>query len=342
MTNYRMTAAVAGGAGFIGSHLVDYLLAGGHRVVVIDDFSTGSRANLAASLGHPRLNLVEGSVLDEDAVEDVVARCDTVFHLAAAVGVHTILERTAESLRTNLHGTETVLRAAARHGCRFLFSSTSEIYGKNVADGLREDDDRIMGSTLTSRWSYAAAKAIDELLTYCYWRDQGLPAVIVRLFNVVGPRQTGRYGMVLPRFVDQVLSGRPLTVYGDGTQTRCFCAVTDIVPALVALVETQRAAGQVVNLGGTEEVAISDLAERVSSIVGARGSVVHVPYEMAYGPGYEDMQRRVPDISRARDLVGFEPTTGLDEVIRAMVASRSRPAQLASATVPVGEVLGAG
>lgn len=319
-----MRAAVTGGAGFIGSHLVDHLLAHQHQVIALDNVSTGDLANLDAAQQDPAFEFVRGSILDKDAVEDVVTRCDTVFHLAAAVGVQTIVDRPIESLRTNLHGTENVLAAVARHGRRFLFASTSEVYGKNTADRLGEHDDRILGSTVKSRWSYATAKALDELLTYCHWRDHGLPAVIVRLFNVVGPRQTGRYGMVVPRFVDQALAEQPITVYGDGQQRRCFCAVSDVVPALVALVEEPRAYGEVVNIGGTEETTIADLAARVRGLLGSGSDVVRVPYEEAYGEGFEDMQRRVPDTTRARELVGFRPVMGLDELIVAVANDRRR------------------
>ncbi len=317
-----MKAAVTGGAGFIGSHLVDHLLAGGHQVVALDNLATGDLGNLDGALDHPAFEFVRGSILDEPLVDEVVGQCDTVFHLAAAVGVHTIVDRPIESLHANLHGTEVVLAAVARHGSRFLFASTSEVYGKNTANRLREHDDRILGSALKSRWSYATAKALDELLTYHHWLASGLPAVIVRPFNVVGPRQTGRYGMVLPRFVGQALAGEPLTVYGDGRQRRCFCGVSDLVPALVALVEEPRAYGEVVNLGGSDEITMTDLADRVRRLVGSASEVVYVPYEDAYGAGYEDMQRRVPDTTRARELVGFVPTVGLDELIATVAAAK--------------------
>jgi UDP-glucose 4-epimerase len=316
-------ALVTGGAGFIGSHLVDHLLAHGHEVVALDNLSTGVATNLLAATDRPGFKFVRGSILDAPLVNEVVARCDTVFHLAAAVGVHTIVDRPVESLRINLHGTEIVLAAVARHGRRFLFTSTSEIYGKNTADRLGEDDDRILGSALKSRWSYATAKALDELLTHCHWCDAGTPTVIVRPFNIVGPRQTGRYGMVLPNFVDQALAGRPITVYGDGRQRRCFCSVTDMVPTLVALIEQPRGYGQAVNVGGHEEVSIAELADRVRRGVGSASEVVYRPYEEVYGSGYEDMQRRVPDTTRARELVGFSPTVELDELI-AMVAESKR------------------
>ncbi|MEU6354143.1 NAD-dependent epimerase/dehydratase family protein [Streptomyces sp. NPDC047072] len=315
-----MRALVTGGAGFIGSHLVDHLLGLGHDVVVLDDFSTGSMANLAGVAD--RVITVRGSILDETAVEEATDGCDTVFHMAAAVGVRTIVNRPLESLHKNLRGTETVLEAAVRHGARLLLASSSEVYGKNTKDGLGEDDDRVLGSPLKSRWSYAAAKGLDELMAYCYWERHGLRAVMVRPFNIVGPRQTGHYGMVVPTLVEQALTGRPLTVHGDGNQRRCFCAVGDVVPALVALVTDVRAHGRVFNLGSTEEVTIRELAKRVLRVTGTRGPIVHVPYEEAYGPGFEDMARRTPDTSRARELIGFRPRTSLDEVIAAVAADR--------------------
>lgn len=315
-----MRTLVTGGAGFIGSHLVDHLLAVGHDVVVLDDFSTGSAANLVRAAD--AVTMVRGSILDEATVEQATKGCDTVFHLAAAVGVHTIVDRPLESLRMNLLGTETVLEAARRQGARLLLASSSEVYGKNAKDSLEEDDDRVLGSPLKSRWSYAAAKGLDELMAYCYWREHGLRAVMVRPFNVVGPRQTGRYGMVVPTLVGQALAGRPLTVHGDGTQRRCFCAVGDIVPALVALVMDDRAYGRVFNLGGTEEVSVRELADRVLRVTGSDSPVLHIPYERAYGPGFEDMARRMPDTTRARELIGFRPRTSLDEMIEAVAADR--------------------
>ncbi|MEV0170612.1 NAD-dependent epimerase/dehydratase family protein [Streptomyces sp. NPDC050803] len=315
-----MKALVTGGAGFIGSHLVDHLLGLGHEVVVLDDFSTGSMANLARSAA--AVTAIRGSILDEAAVEAATDGCDTVFHLAAAVGVRTVVDRPLESLHKNLRGTETVLDAASRQGARLLLASSSEVYGKNTKDRLGEDDDRVLGSPLKSRWSYAAAKGLDELMAYCYWQRHGLRAVIVRPFNIVGPRQTGHYGMVVPTFVEQALTGRPLTVHGDGTQRRCFCAVDDIVPALVALAADVRAHGRVFNLGSTEEVTVRELAERVLRVTGSRAPIVHVPYAQAYGPGFEDMERRMPDTTRARELIGFRPRTSLDEVIAAVAADR--------------------
>ncbi|MQA97001.1 MAG: NAD-dependent epimerase/dehydratase family protein [Streptosporangiales bacterium] len=320
-----MKAVVTGGAGFIGSHLIDLLLDQGHEVVALDDLSTGSRANLDRASAGPRFRLVEGSILDEDLVGSVTAGADVVFHLAAAVGVHLIVDHPLRSLRTNLYGTEVVLDAAVRHGCRLLLASTSEVYGKNDADGLHEDADRILGSPLKSRWSYAAAKGLDELLTYTYGQEHGLRAAIVRLFNIVGPRQTGRYGMVVPRFVGQALTGRPITIYGDGQQRRCFGSVHDVVPAMVTLACEPRAEGQVFNLGGREETTIGALAHRVRELTGSPSAITHVPYDEAYGPGYEDMRRRMPDTTRAHELIGYKASRDLDDIIISITDSLRAP-----------------
>ena len=317
-----MKCFVTGAAGFIGSHLVEDLIAAGHVVVGLDDFSTGREQNLAAVAGHPRLQLERGSVVDQQAVDELTAGADSVVHLAAAVGAFVIRDKTLESLRTNIHGTENVVAAASRFGARLLVASTSEIYGKNMTVGLREDDDRIVGSPLRSRWSYAEAKAIDESLVDAYVRERGLQAVIVRLFNTVGPRQTGRYGMVIPRFVRQALTGQPLTVFGSGEQIRCFCHVQDVVPALIRLVGTDRAVGLAVNLGSSEQVSIGELARRVIEATGSASTIEQTSYLEAYGTGYEDMQRRVPNCDLARDLVGFAATKSLDEIIRAVIADQ--------------------
>jgi UDP-glucose 4-epimerase len=317
-----MKCLVTGAAGFIGSHLVEDLLAGGHLVTGLDDFSTGSEQNLAGVASHPRLRMVRGSVLERHTVDELAADADCVFHLAAAVGAFVIRDKTLESLRTNIHGTENVVAAASRHGARLLLASTSEIYGKNMTVGLREDDDRIIGSPLRSRWSYAEAKAIDESLVDAYVRERGLRAVIVRLFNTVGPRQTGRYGMVIPRFVRQALTGEPLTVFGTGEQIRCFCHVSDVVPALTRLICSERAYGLAVNLGSSEQVSIGELARRISAATGSSSPLVHASYLDAYGPGYEDMQRRVPNCALAEQLVGFRATRSLDEIIRAVIAEQ--------------------
>jgi UDP-glucose 4-epimerase len=317
-----MTTLVTGGAGFIGSHLTESLLSSGEDVIVLDDLSTGSEQNLAGVLNHPSLQFVKGSILDESLVDDLASRVHTIYHLAAAVGTFTIIDKTLESLHTNLHGTERVITSALRHGARVLIASTSEIYGKNTKIGLREDDDRHIGSPLKNRWSYAEAKAIDETLAYLYSVEHGLQTVIVRLFNTVGPRQTGRYGMVIPRFVRQALAGEPLTVFGTGDQIRCFCHVHDVVPALRALMADSRAYGQAFNIGGTEQVSISQLAERVRTVLRSSSTTVSVPYESAYGAGFEDMQRRVPDCTRARQLIGFQPSRSLADVIRDVAADQ--------------------
>ena len=315
-----MTTLVTGGAGFIGSHLTESLLSSGEDVIVLDDLSTGSEQNLAAVLDHPSLRFVKGSILDASLVNELVGQAQIVYHLAAAVGTFTILDKTLESLRTNLHGTENVVDSAARHGARVLIASTSEVYGKNTKIGLREDDDRHVGSPLKNRWSYAEAKAIDETLAHLYAVEHGLQMVIVRLFNTVGPRQSGRYGMVIPRFVGQALAGEPLTVFGSGDQVRCFCHVHDVLPALRALMADSRAYGQVFNLGGTEQVSITQLAERVVAVTGSSSTITYVPYESAYGAGFEDMQRRVPDCTRARQLIGFQPSRSLADIIQDVAA----------------------
>jgi UDP-glucose 4-epimerase len=323
-----MRALVTGAAGFIGSHLVEHLLDAGHEVVGLDDLSTGTAANLAAVEGRAGWEFVAGSVLDPARVDEVTAGVDTVFHLAAAVGAFVVRDRTIEGIRINVHGTDTVLEAARSHSARLLVASSSEIYGKNTRIGLREDDDRIVGSPLLHRWSYSEAKALDESLVAATVEAHGMPAVIARLFNTVGPRQTGLYGMVVPRFVAQALAGNPLTVFGTGEQIRCFCHVLDIVPALVALAGCDDARGRAVNLGTSDQISIGGLAERVIARLGSPSTIVHRSYEEAYGRGYEDLQRRVPDCSLARELIGFRPGRDLDDVIDAVAADQlgHRPA----------------
>ena len=314
-----MKALITGGAGFIGSHLADCLLARGDHVILLDDLSTGRLSNIEHLDSRPDVEFVLGSILNADLVDHVVSRVDTVFHLAAAVGVNLIVEKPLESLITNIRGTETVVEKTHKYGKRILVMSTSEIYGKNTSDSLSEEDDRILGSPLKSRWSYSEAKAIDEILAYTYWREKGLETVIVRLFNTVGPRQTGSYGMVLPRFVGQALRGQPITIYGTGMQTRCFCHVSDVVVGLVALSEHPEAFGKVFNLGGTEEISIGDLAERIIELVGSNSQLEYVPYDDAYEEGFEDMERRVPNTNLAKQLIGFESSVGLDEIIRSVI-----------------------
>lgn len=316
-----MKTAITGGAGFVGSHLVEYLLDRGDDVIILDNLSTGSLDNLETVRDNPRLTVIEGTILDREAVDSLVRGADRVFHLAAAVGVKLIVAQPLLGLRTNIHGTENILDACREHGTTLLLVSTSEIYGKNAADSLNEEADRILGSPLKSRWTYAAAKGIDEAFAHAYWTEFGLDVAIVRLFNTVGPRQTGRYGMVVPNLIGQALADEPLTVYGDGTQTRCFSYVGDVVPAMVRIAETRSAYGQAYNLGGAEEVSILALAERIIAATRSSSVVTLVPYAEAYAEGFEDMRRRVPDNSKANALVGFVPSTPLDEIIRRVADS---------------------
>jgi UDP-glucose 4-epimerase len=316
-------ALITGGAGFIGSHLADALLARGDSVILLDNLSTGRLENIEHLRHRDDVEFVLGSILNSDLVDDVMARSEICFHLAAAVGVELIVEKPLESLATNIRGSEIVFEKAHKHGTRVLVTSTSEIYGKNTSDRLGEEDDRILGSPLKSRWSYSEAKAIEEILAFTYWRQKGLSTYIVRLFNTVGPRQTGHYGMVIPRFVGQAIKGEPITVYGDGRQTRCFCYVGDVVDGMVKISDHPDASGRAYNLGGTEEVSMEELARRIIEIAGSDSKIRYVPYDEAYEEGFEDMQRRVPDTTRARDLVGFGPTADLDAII-AMVVQDQR------------------
>lgn len=310
-----MRSLITGGAGFIGSHLVENLLAQGDEVIVLDDMSTGAMTNLTGVIDDPRLTIVQGSVLDSRAVQEAVNGSDRVFHLAAAVGVRRILDHPLRGLRINLHGTENVLEAASQRSTPVLLVSTSEIYGKNTADALREDSDRVLGSPLLSRWNYAAAKGLDESFAAAYHHELGLPVQIVRLFNTVGPRQTGRYGMVVPNLVGQALEGRPLTVYGDGQQTRCFSFVRDVVPAIVRIAELPARPVDAFNLGGAREISILELAELIVKVTGSSSEIQLVPYEQAYPAGFEDMRRRVPDNTHATEVVGYEAVTPLEEII---------------------------
>jgi UDP-glucose 4-epimerase len=325
-----MRPLVTGGGGFIGSHLVEHLLHRGEHVIVLDDFSSGQPRNLDHLIGSDDLEVVRGSILDAKLVDELVGRCDVVYHLAAAVGAKMINEQPLDSLRVNIHGTEIVLESAVTHATPVLFASTSEIYGKNYDVPLGEQDDRVVGSPWKSKWSYSEAKAIGEFMAYSVWSSAGLPAVTFRLFNTVGPRQTGRYGMVVPRFVDQALSGQALTVYGDGEQTRCFCHVDDIVPAIAALARNPEARGKAVNLGGSEETTIRNLAERVITVTGSSSEIVHVPYDEVYRPGFEEVRRRVPDTSLARQLVGFAPRLDLDAIIASVADAHERSFQTVS------------
>ncbi len=314
-----MRALITGGAGFIGSHLADHLLDRGDQVVLLDDLSTGRLVNIEHLNDRTGAEFILGSILDAELIDEVASRVDAVFHLAAAVGVNLIVEKPLESLMTNIRGTEMVIEMAHKYDKRLLVMSTSEIYGKNTSDSLSEEDDRILGSPLKSRWSYSEAKAIDEILAYTYWREKGLETVIIRLFNTVGPRQTGSYGMVIPRFVGQALRNEPITIFGDGNQTRCFCHVGDVVEGLAALSEHPEAFGKVFNLGGGKEVSIRELAERVIELAGSQSSLEFIPYDAAYEAGFEDMERRVPNTTRAMQLVGFEPSASLDDIIQSVI-----------------------
>ena len=311
-----MRYLVTGGAGFIGSHLVDLLVEQGHSVLVLDDFSTGRHSNLEHHRDSPHVEVVSGSILNEALVDDAVRRSDAVFHLAAAVGVSLIVQRPLESLATNIRGSEIVLEKCHKYGRKVLVTSTSEIYGKNTSDALKEDDDRILGSPAKTRWSYSEAKAIEEVLAHAYWRDKGLPTVVVRLFNTVGPRQVGHYGMVIPRLVDQALRGSPLTVHGSGEQTRCFCHVYDVRRALLALMESRLAEGETFNVGSRDEISISALAEHIVRQTGSSSSIDLIPYEQAYEVGFEDMERRRPDITKVGAAVDWYPTLDLSDIIR--------------------------
>ena len=315
-----MKALVTGGAGFIGSHLTEALLAQGHQVTVIDDLSTGARENLAAVNESPRLHTHWGSILEDERLQDLVDEADVVYHLAAAVGVRLILERPVETIETNILGTDRLLRCAAKGHKKVVIASTSEVYGKNDRVPLKEDDDGVLGPTTKSRWSYACSKAIDEFLGLAYCQNKGVPVVIVRFFNIIGPRQTGRYGMVVPRFVQQALAGEALTVYGDGQQTRSFTDVADAVRATIELSCHPDAPGQVFNVGNGDEITVEDLARRVIARTDSRADILFIPYERAYEEGFEDPRRRVPDIGKLRAFLGFSPRfdldASLDKVIR--------------------------
>ena len=314
-----MKVLITGGAGFIGSHLSELLVQRGHEVVALDNLSTGRMENLSGLKGNSSFQLVIGSILDERLVDKYAERCDIVFHLAAAVGVQLIVNHPLESLTTNIRGSEIVMEMAYRYNKKVLITSTSEIYGKNANGPLKEDEDRILGSPLKSRWSYSTSKAVDEILAYTYWKEKGLPTVIVRLFNTVGPRQTGHYGMVIPRFVQQALRGEPITVYGNGEQSRCFLHVRDAVRGIADLMQHPDAVGAAFNLGSQEEISIRNLAQKVIQMTGSSSKLEFIPYDKAYEEGFEDMARRVPDISKAKKFVGFSPTKNLDDILKSVV-----------------------
>jgi UDP-glucose 4-epimerase len=312
-------ALITGGAGFIGSHLSERLLAEGHKVLVLDNLSTGSFENIAHLKGRPGFEYFIDSVNNEPLLAELIDRSDVVFHLAAAVGVKLIVEQPVHTIETNVHGTEVVLKHASKKRKLVLIASTSEVYGKNNDVPFREDADLVMGPTSKHRWAYACSKAIDEFLALAHWKERKLPVIVVRLFNTVGPRQTGRYGMVIPNLVRQALAGEPLTVFGDGTQSRAFAHVSDVVGALVALVQEASAVGQVINIGNDEEVTIITLAERIRMLTGSSSRIRFVPYDEAYESGFEDMPRRVPDLRKVGALIGYQPTRRLDDILRDVI-----------------------
>jgi UDP-glucose 4-epimerase len=314
-----MRFLLTGGAGFVGSHLAEALLAAGHEVFVLDDLSTGSIDNIGHLKHRPGFTYTIDTVFNDSLTAELVDRADVVFHLAAAVGVKLIVERPVHTIETNVHGTEVVLRHANKKKKLVVIASTSEVYGKSADVPFREDADLVLGATSRHRWAYACSKMLDEFLALAYWKERKLPAIVVRLFNTVGPRQTGQYGMVLPTFVRQALAGQPITVFGDGTQSRSFTYVGDVVRGLIGLVNEPRAVGQVFNIGNVEEITIGQLAERVKAATSSASPIVRIPYDQAYEAGFEDMPRRVPDLTKIRDLIGYAPKLGLDEIIASVV-----------------------
>ncbi len=328
--NFRRGVLITGGAGFIGSHLAEMLLASGHRVTVIDDLSTGRFENIAHLTRHPNFRFAIDTITNEAVLDRLASECSVIYHLAAAVGVKLIVEKPVHTIQDNVMGTEVVLRTALRYRAKVLIASTSEVYGKGTKVPFREEDDVVLGPTSRSRWGYAASKMVDEFLGLAYHSEYDLPVVIFRLFNTVGPRQVGRYGMVIPRFVGQALRGEALTVYGDGGQSRCFMHVSDAVQAITGLAAHPEAVGQVFNVGNSEETTILDLARRVLAAVDGAPAlppaddprIVRIPYEQAYAKGFDDMRRRVPDTSKLRSLLGWEPRYNLEDILRDVIAEK--------------------
>jgi UDP-glucose 4-epimerase len=310
-----MRILITGGAGFIGSHLTDRLVADGHQITILDNLATGRKENLAAHLSGKSVNFIKGSILDLPLLDGLIKETEYVFHLAAAVGVFNIVNHPLDSLMTNIRGTENVLESAHKYSKPVFVTSSSEVYGKNISDSLKESDDRILGAPVTLRWSYSEAKAIDESLAYAYWVEKKLETRIVRFFNTVGPRQLGAYGMVVPRFVQFALKNEPITIYGNGDQTRCFGHVLDAVDAVVRIAFAENTIGKVINIGNDYEISINDLAKKVIADTNSKSEIVYVPYEEAYGDGFEDMERRVPNIELIKSLVGWEPKRNLSSMI---------------------------
>ncbi len=316
-----MRALITGGAGFVGSHLAERLLAEGHEAFILDNLSTGSMDNIVHLKSHPGFHYTIDDVTNEAVLAELLDQADVVFHLAAAVGVKLIVEAPVHTLETNVHGTEVVLKHANKKKKLVVIASTSEVYGKSADVPFREDADLVLGPTLKHRWAYACSKAIDEFLALAYWKEKKLPVIIVRLFNTVGPRQTGRYGMVIPNFVRQAVAGQPITVFGDGTQSRSFTYVGDVVTALMKLAQEPRAVGEVFNIGNPGEITMKDLAEKIRAMTRSSSPITLIPYDEAYEKGFEDMPRRVPDITKIQQLIGFKPTVQLDEILEKVIQS---------------------
>ena len=322
-----MKVLITGGAGFIGSHLAQRLLGTGCEVVVIDDLSTGSLANIAGIISHSKFRFVQDSVRNSDTMHILVQQCDVIIHLAAAVGVQLIVDQPVRTIETNIHGTEVVLEVANKFRKKVLLASTSEVYGKSESVPFREDDDTVLGSTRFTRWSYACSKAIDEFLGLAYYQQYKLPVIVVRFFNTVGPRQTGQYGMVIPRFVERALKSEPLLIYGTGRQSRCFCYVQDVIDAIVGLMNCDEAPGRVYNVGSTEEINIESLADKVIELTGSRSEKQYLSYEQAYGKPFDDMMRRVPCLDRIKELIGFEPQTSLEKTLKLIIEDKQNNQQ---------------
>jgi len=320
-----MKALITGGAGFIGSHLAERLLQTGHEVVVIDDLSTGSLGNLEKIKDHRQFEFVYDTVRNPETMHILISRCEIVYHLAAAVGVQLIVNEPVHTIETNIHGTEVVLEVANKFRKKVLLASSSEVYGKSEAAPFKEDDDTVLGSTRFSRWSYACSKAIDEFLGLAYYEQYGLPVVVVRFFNTVGPRQTGRYGMVIPRLVESALKNEPITIYGSGKQSRCFAFVGDVVDGIISLMNCAKAPGRVYNIGSTEEISIEELADKIIALAGSKSKKKFISYEQAYGKPFDDMMRRVPSLERVRQTIGYESRTPLEQTLKMVIADiRSR------------------
>ncbi len=314
-----MKALVTGGAGFIGSHLAEKLLLGGYEVVAVDDLSTGSIDNLRGIESSPEFDFVYDNVRNSETMHVLIEQCDVIFHLAAAVGVQLIVDRPVHTIETNIHGTEVVLQIANKFRKKVLIASSSEVYGKSENIPFHEDDDTVLGSTRFSRWSYACSKAIDEFLALAYYEQYGLPVVVARLFNTVGPRQTGQYGMVIPRFVERALRNEPVVIYGSGKQRRCFAYVGDVVEGLIALMDCRHAPGRVYNIGSTEEISIEELADKIIQMTESKSEKKYISYEAAYGKPFDDMTRRMPCLDRIRETVGYEPKTTLDRILQSVI-----------------------